>query len=189
MTGGRSMIPHPHPLAPTHAWPALHRSVPQFPHLAVLPPSSPRTPGQTDATSARARRVSGAAQAPARVEAPILSPGRSGRTGLEPGWGSGTALASQPGGGTPAPRALPGELLARSCPSKSQRDHEFVVGRRLGLRRSAEHHTGDAAPPALVVRHRAPVCTSVHRRARPWRLVSKAFPALGWGSGGVLCLD
>lgn len=155
VTGGCSMVPHP--LAPTPAWPALHRGVPQFPHLAVLPPSSSGMPGQTDATSVGARRVSGAAQAPAGVEAPILSPGRSGRTGLEPGWGSGTALASQPRGGTP------GELLARSCPAKSRRDHEFV-GRRLGPWRSAEHHTGDAAPPALVPRQ--PLClASVHQRA------------------------
>lgn len=176
VTGGCSMVPHP--LAPTPAWPALHRGVPQFPHLAVLPPSSSGMPGQTDATLVGARRVSGAAQAPAGVEAPILSPGRSGRTGLEPGWGSGTALASQPRGGTP------GELLAQSCPAKSRRDHEFV-GRRLGPWRSAEHHTGDAAPPALVSRQ--PLCLAgVHQRARPQRLVSNAFPASGWGWGGVM---
>lgn len=65
-----------------------------------------------------------------------------------------------------SPHAFPASCwlgVALRLPGKSQWDHEFV-GRRLGPRRSAEHHTGDAPSPAPV----------------PWRVCVSVLILAGW---------
>lgn len=170
----RGTAPHPIPPIPVRMLPPSRASVSPAGSCPAEQPGDARTDGrQRRRGTAGERRCSG----PAGAEAPILSPGWSGRTGLELGWGSGTARLGSARGAGELPARCPAPH-PRS-PGKSLRDHELAE-RRLGPRGSAEHHTGGALPPAPCP------CASLLIPQDRWKSVSR--PGLGLEVGVMMGL-